>query len=137
MNRILDWIGFTADIASLKIFFSQKDLKILAAWESLNATAFIRGRRNRATLDVLLDVHLSIRDQAPWESAYPGDSLSSYLGLASNRLATLINSYPRDQFQMDGALRSVIEEPHGLFPLSDVESPTQLINQLIAAGASL
>lgn len=129
MTSILDWIGFSVDIASLKAFFAQKALTILAMWEALNST--VRERKHSAAFDVLLSVHLSTMDQAPWGKVAGGDyfEFSSCMKLAPMCAGTLINAYPHacNQPKLDEALRHAVEQ----------RGPIELVTQLISAGASL
>lgn len=130
MTSILDWIGFSVDIASLKTFFAQKALTILAVWEALNST--VRERRHLTAFDVLLSVHLSIADKAPWGSTWKTRGgrdfdFSSCVELAPTRAATLMNAYPCNQCELDKALQDAVRH----------RSSTDLVKQLINAGASL
>lgn len=122
---ILDWIGFRADIASLEAFFGQNALTILATWEALNSTIVLL--RHSAALDVIISVHLSLRDKAPLIIGRRHRELSKYLRIVPHRAATLINAYIFDQHELDDALQAVASR-HG---------PLELVKQLIAAGGSL
>lgn len=129
MTSILDWIGFSVDIASLKIFFGQKALTILAVWEALHST--VRERRHLTAFDVILSVHLSIADKAPWANwktrgGWDFD-FSSCVELAPTRAATLMNAYPCNQCELDKALQDAVRHMRS----------TDLVKQLISAGASL
>lgn len=124
MTSILDWIGFSADIASLKTFFSQKELTILAAWEALRST--IISRRHAAAFDVLISVYLSIKDGVPWNILIGHDRLSSCLKLAPSRIPTLLSNYSCDQWMLDEALCAAISD----------KGPVELVRKLIDTGAS-
>lgn len=142
MKSILDWIGFSVNIASLKAFFAQKSLTILAVWEALNSS--VRRWRHSAAFDVLLSVHLSVTDQAPWAKNIGGQyfNFSSCVRLAPTRAATLIKAYPCDQSQLDKALRDAAmywAPTHRTPPalLEQHRALIELVKQLIRAGASL
>lgn len=125
MVSILDWIGFSVDIASLKTFFSQKVFTILAVWDGLNTT--VRDRKHSAAFDVLLCVHLSIMDREPWTIGKPHHDFSYCIRMAPNRVTTLINAYPCDQCELDTALRDAVSN----------NGPIELVKGLISAGATL
>lgn len=125
MISILDWIGFTVDIAPLKTFFSQKILTVLAVWEALNSTVF--NWRHLAAFDVLLSINLSIMDRAPWTTGKPYHNFSYCVKMAPNRVATLIDAYPCNQCELDEALQIAVYD----------KGPIELVKQLVSAGASL
>jgi hypothetical protein len=125
MTSILDWIGFKADRVSLKTFFAQKGFTILAAWEALKI-AVLR-HRHLVALDVLLSIHLSIRDQSPWSTGTRFHKIESYLKLAPNRTAELINAYPCTRGELHRALNSFVVN----------NGPIEVVRQLLRTGASL
>lgn len=125
MKSILDWIGFSVDTVSLKSFFSQKAFTILALWKSLSRTV-LRWKHSTA-FDVLISVHLSIRDQAPWSIEKPFYHLSNCLAVAPDRLGSLIDVYSCDQEELDHALHIALIN----------RDPIDLARQLISHGASL
>lgn len=123
MRSILDWVGFSADIAILSTFFSQKAFTILAVWEALVST--VRNWKHSAAFKVLLSLHLSIRDRAPWTTAEP--CLLSCVDMAPQCVAAVINACTHSQCVLDTALRDAI---FGWCPIAVIE-------KLINAGASL
>lgn len=126
MRSILDWVGFSVDIAILSTFFSQEAFTIAAVWDTLVSTVF--KWRHRPAFEVLLSVHSSIRDRAPWTTAKLLDYCTSCcVEIVPNRMATLINTFKYDQWKLDRALRCAASR-RGSFAW---------IQQLIRAGASL
>lgn len=125
MKSIFDWIGFSVDIASLKTFFSQDTLTILAVWESL--TRRVRYYRHLAAFDVLLSVRSSVTDHALQTIEASLHDLLSCITLAPNRVAMLLKAYPHNQCELDKALRQAIRQ----------RAPMESLTQLISAGASL
>lgn len=123
----LDWIGFSVDVASLKVFFAQNALTILAVWEALNS--IVRKRRHSAAFDVLLSVYLSITDQAPWTKPTGRRffDFPSIVDLAPTRAVTLLNASLYDQRELDAALGCAAR----------YRSLTEVVKQLVSAGASL
>lgn len=127
MRSILDWIGFSVDIASLKTFFSQRALTVCAVWEALNST--VKRQRHAAAFDVLLAVHLSIMGQAPWITGSTWEDFSSCVRLAPSRAANLISRFHCAQVELDKALQDAVEHS---CPIDH-----ELVKHLISAGASL
>lgn len=125
VRPILDWIGFTVDIAALTAFFSHKTFTILAVWENLNCQ--VRSRKHLAAFDVLLSVHLSIMDEAPWTTTGPQHDFAYFVEMAPNRVAILTKAYPCNQCELDDALRHAVID----------KGPIELVSQLVNAGASL
>lgn len=127
MGSILDWIGFSVDVTSLRAFFAQKALTVLAVWDALIST--VREHRHFAAFDILLSAHLSITDQAPWNKTIRRwyYDFPSCVKLFPTRAATLMKAYPCDQCEVDKALQDAIEN----------RRPTEFMKQLISAGASL
>lgn len=124
MRSILDWVGFSVDIAILSTFFSQKAYTILAVWEALVST--VLKWKHSAAFEVLLSLHLSIRDRSPWIQAKLYYCPSHCVEIAPNCMATLINAYKYDQRELDEALRYAVSR----------RSPIAWLQQLIRAGAS-
>lgn len=129
MRSILDWVGFSVDIATLSTFFSQKAFTILAVWEALVST--VLSWKHSAAFEVLLSVHLSIRDREPWTIRKPFNHLKDYVKMAPNRVATVIDAYKCDQRELDTALQAAIP----IFQRTRV--PIAVLEKLISAGASL
>lgn len=126
MTSVLDWIGYSVDIASLKSFFSQRaSVTVCAVWEGLNSTA--RKRSHRTAFNVLLTVHMSIMDHAPWEIGRSSASFSSIVALAPSFTAALMNTYPCSQSELDRELLYAING----------HAPTEVMKQLLIAGAAL
>lgn len=124
-RSILDWIGFSVDIASLKAFFSQDSLTVLAVWGSLTTLVYAFG--HRAAFDVLLSVQLSITDQAPRKIGLQLVNLGLCMERIPDRLAMLLNTRSFKQRELDTALQHAIH----------ARTRTELMKQLISAGASL
>lgn len=127
MRLMLDWIGFSVDIASLRTFFSQKGVSFCAAWEALTLT--VLHRRHSAAFDVLSSVHGSIMEQPPWKLGGSYCGFSYCVRLAPSRAATLMNAYPCCQSELDRALQDTVK--------SNLSTDAELMKQLMRAGASL
>ncbi|KAJ0115669.1 hypothetical protein J7T55_010492 [Diaporthe amygdali] len=125
IRSMLDWIGFSVDIAALKAFFGQKALTIQAAWENLDYMA--RDWIHMAAFNVLVSVRLSIMNQAPWTMQRPVDGIADYIDTARSPVATMFHAHPYDQSELDRALRFAVIR----------KSSVELVKQLISAGASL
>lgn len=125
LKLVLDWIGFQADGASLKTFFAQKDLTILATWEALNST--VMDRKHAAAFDTLLSVHVATRHTAPWVEGRTSHGLIDYLELAPNAGSKLIKTYPCDQNYLNNQLGKATR----------YHAPVEVVSLLISAGASL
>lgn len=122
---MLDWIGFSVDIAALKTFFAQKALTIRAVWETLDCTA--RGFGHFAAFDVLVSVRLSILNQATWTMQRPVDDITNCIDTVRSPVSTISHANPCDQSGLDQALGFAAIE----------KGSVELVKQLISAGASL
>lgn len=127
MTSILDWIGYSADIASLKTFFGQKGLTVLAAWEGLNST--IRQRRHLAAFKTIFSVHLSLGDQVPCTIGPSSRDIGHYLMESPEIALILINAYPCYTGHLDLSLQIAATTPG--HPIT-----SKLVQQLSGAGAS-
>lgn len=127
MRSILDWVGFSVDIAILRTFFSQEAFTILAVWEALVST--VLHQRHSAAFEVLLSVHLFIRDRGPCAIRKPFNNIEDYVTMAPNCVATVIDAYACDQWELDRALQAAMND---MFE----SSPVALLEKLISAGAS-
>lgn len=127
MTSVLDWIGFSVDIPCFTAFFSQQALTVRAAWEALNAT--VRKRNHSAAFDTLFSVHLSVMEQAPWDTGKPNQiqTFRYFLKMAPNRMVHIITAHPCDQWKLDKALEVAVSR----------KFPIELVKQLVSAGASL
>lgn len=123
IESILDWIGFSVDIAFLNTLFSPKTLTIRAVWESLTSKAHVFG--HEPALNVLLSVHLSIYNQTWWTMERQHDAFRHYGDISPCLAASLLDAYPYPKWQLDNMLRWC----RG--------SPTEVLKQLSSAGARL
>lgn len=125
MRSILDWIGVSVDIATLRTFFSQQAFTILAVWEALAYT--VKTWEHSSAFEVLLAVYLSIKDRGPWTITEPSSNLEDYVNMAPNHVSTMINAYTYDQRELDRALHAAIFSSR----------PIAVLEKLMSAGASL
>lgn len=127
MILILNWIGFSVDITSLKIFFSQKVFTILAAWEGLSET--VLNLQHQEAFDVLSAVYSSIKDSTPWTIREPYSFLSTGVTTVPDRLRFRVHQWASSQ--------STISTISTTAPTPSIKSPIELLKQMISAGASL
>lgn len=125
IEEILDWIGFSADVAFLSTLFSQNTFTIRAVWESLTSKAHVF--RHEPALNVLLSLHLSIHNQTWWTVERQHYAFEHYIDINPCLAASLVDAYPYPKWQLDHMLRWAAVRG----------SSTKVLKQLCSAGARL
>lgn len=126
IQSMLDWIGSSVDVETLKTFFSQEAPTIRAIWESLNSKA--QAFRHEAALNALLSVHLSIHQltQKPWTLGRL-IHFQHHVAIDPRLTPSLVDASAHPKWELDDLLCAALRRG----------SPTGVLKSLVSVGARL